>query len=171
MHTATVGIAEQRGGKNLVESGMVLPTTKTFSPMEAADTIRNYIDKFLTCRPCREHFLETYDDCENNRRCDRLAEDLDEATTADWKELPLWLWEVHNDVSVRVAREKVESIYVKGVRRKATTADEVKAMWPNVDNCILSFHDDGTWNEGELFHFLERIYWPGSEVDPMQDKL
>lgn len=172
MHTVTVGIAEQRGGQNLVESGMVLPTAKIFSPLEAADTIRDYIDKFFTCRSCRQHFVENYDDCDKNRRCDRLTDNVEGASTADWKELPLWLWEVHNEVSIRLVREKVGSSYGKmGVRKMVTASDEIKAVWPNVDNCILCFYDDGTWNEGEVFRFLERSYWPGAEVDPKHYRL
>ena len=40
LHIVTVGVVELRGGKNLIESGMIAPSSKTFSPMEAADTIR-----------------------------------------------------------------------------------------------------------------------------------
>jgi hypothetical protein len=172
MHTMAVGVAEQRGGKSLVESEMVVPSTKTFSPAEAADTIRNFIDHFYTCKPCRDNFISTYDNCENNRRCDRLADDADGATTADWKELSLWLWEVHNDVSIRLVHERVGSSYgTMGIRKQVRTVDEVAAIFPSVNNCIQCFNDDGTWNEGEVFFFLERTYWPGIDVDPKHDKL
>lgn len=172
LHTVAVGVAEQQGGKSLVVSGMMSPTTKTFSPMEAADTIRDYINEFFTCRPCRENFVKNYDACENNRRCDRLTDEIDGATTADWKELPLWLWEVHNEVSVRIVKERVESSYgPKGVKNHATVKDEVGAIWPNVETCILCFNGDGTWNEGQIFRFLEKSYWPDAELDPMHDKL
>mmetsp|Transcript_31117 Transcript_31117/g.51859 ORF Transcript_31117/g.51859 Transcript_31117/m.51859 type:complete len:400 (-) Transcript_31117:62-1261(-) len=172
LHVVTIGVAEQRGGKNLVESGMMAPSTKTFSPMEAADTIRDFIDNFFTCRPCRENFVQNYDECENNRRCDRLSDNIESATVPDWKELPLWLWEVHNEVSVRLVKERAAlSFERKGVRKMVRVKDEVKAIWPNVDSCILCFNDDGTWNEGEVFRFLERSYWPDSEIDPKHDRL
>lgn len=174
LHVATVGVAEQRGGKNLIESGMVAPSVRTFTPMEAADTIRDFIDHFFTCRPCRANFIENYDDCNKNRRCDRLAhyEDLDDVSVADWKELPLWLWEVHNEVSVRLVNERAQKENaLKGGRKVVTTTDEVKAIRPNVESCILCFNEDGTWNEGQVFRYLERMYWPGSDVDPMHDKL
>jgi hypothetical protein len=49
--------------------------------------------------------------------------------------------------------------------------DELKAVWPNVDTCILCFNDDGTWNEGGVFRHLEISYWPHSDVDPLHDRL
>ncbi|KAG7366720.1 Erv1 / Alr family protein [Nitzschia inconspicua] len=174
LHVVTVGVAEQRGGKNLIDSGMVPSNTKTFSPMEAASTIRDFIDHFFTCKPCREHFVATYDDCDKNRRCDRLAytDDLDAVSVADWKELPLWLWEVHNDVRVRLLNERAQREFeLKGTKKSVTLSDEVKAIFPNIESCIQCFNEDGTWNEGQVFRYLERVYWPGSSVDPMHDKL
>jgi thiol-disulfide isomerase/thioredoxin len=174
LHIITVGVVEQKGGRNLIESGMIAPSSNTFSPMEAADTIRNFLQHFFTCRPCRENFIENYDDCENNRRCDRLAfkDDLDAIAPSDWKELPLWLWEVHNEVSVRLVHERAKKDFdMKGVRKLVMPKDEVKVIWPNVETCILCFNEDGTWNEGQVFRYLERVYWPESEVDPKHDQL
>ena len=174
LHIVTVGVVEQRGGKNLIDSGMIAPSSKTFSPMETADTIRNFLQHFFTCRPCRENFIENYDECDNNRRCDRLAfkDDLNTIAPSDWKELPLWLWEVHNEVSVRLVHERAKKDYdAKGVRKIVTPKEEIKVIWPNVETCILCFNEDGTWNEGQVFRYLEKVYWPESEVDPKHDKL
>ena len=91
LHTITVGIAEHRGGLNLIEVDLIEPNAKTFAPMEAADVIRSYINHFyIDCDNCRKTFMELYSDCENNRRCDRLTDDKDGASIADWKELALW---------------------------------------------------------------------------------
>jgi len=171
LHVITLGVAEQRGGQNLIDSGMVVPTTVVFSPALAADTIRNYIDKFFTCKPCREHFLATYDDCNNNRRCERLTNDKNAENPSDWKELSLWLWEVHNDVSVRLVGERISNSYTKGVKNTPTLKDEVSVLVPNINSCIMCFEDDGMWNKAEVFRFLERTYWPDSEKDPLTDKL
>ncbi|MGK3752950.1 MAG: thiol-disulfide isomerase/thioredoxin [Bacillariaceae sp.] len=170
LHLVTIGVAEQRGGQNLIDSGMMTPETEVFSPSGAADTIRNYIDKFFTCRPCREHFVKMYDDCSNGR-CDRLTNHVGSKKPADWKELSLWLWEVHNEVSVRLVRERASKTFTNGVNNIPSIRDEVSAIWPNVDNCILCFGNDGTWINGEVFRLLERTYWPDSEVDPKFDKL
>ena len=171
LHVITLGAAEQRGGQNLIDSGMMVPRTVVFSPALAADTIRNYIDKFFTCRPCREHFLETYDDCNNNRRCERLTGDKTTEKSSDWKELSLWLWEVHNDVSIRLVQERISYTYTKGVQNVATLRDEVSVLLPDINSCILCFEDNGMWNKAEVFRFLERTYWPDSDKDPLTDKL
>jgi hypothetical protein len=166
MHVVSVGVAEHRGGLNLVDSGMVSPATKIFSPIEAADTLRNYIEHFFTCAPCKNNFLKHYDDCENNRRCDRLSSEDEDATTADWKEFPVWLWEVHNEVSVRIVKQKVAKLGRIGLPGSASATsphvslnDEVRVVWPNIDNCFMCFEDDGTWDEEQVFKFLEKSYW------------
>jgi len=169
LHIVTVGVSEQRGGQNLIDSGMMTPETEVFSPAGAADTIRNYIDKFFTCRPCRVHFIEHYDDCNKNNRCDRLSNNKGSKKPADWKELSLWLWEVHNDVSVRLVRERVGKTFTKGIKNTASIKNEISVIFPHIDNCILCFDNDGKWINGEVFRFLERTYWP--EVDPKFDKL
>jgi len=171
LHVITLGVAEQRGGRNLIDSGMMSPTTVVFSPSTAADTIRNYMDKFFTCRPCREHFLQTYDDCKNNRRCKRLTTNKKSEIPAEWKEISLWLWEFHNDVSVRLIGERISKTFTRGVKNTPTASDEVVGIWPNVNSCILCFQESGKWNDAEVFRFLERNYWPDSETDPLTDKL
>ena len=171
LHVITLGIVEQRGGQNLIDSGMVAPTTIVFSPALAADTIRNYIDEFFTCKPCREHFLATYDDCNNNQRCERLSSDKKIENPSDWKELSLWLWEFHNDVSVRLVRERITSTYTKGVQNTPTAKDEIAVIFPTIKNCIMCFQTNGMWNKAEVFQFLERTYWPDSGKDPLTDKL
>ena len=171
IHVITLGIAEQCGGQNLIDSGMMVPTTVVFSPALAADTIRNYIDKFFTCKHCREHFLATYDDCQNNQRCERLISDKTNKNPSDWKELAMYFWEFHNGVSVRLVGERISRTYTQGAKNTPTAKDEVAVLFPDINNCIVCFEDDGTWNKAEVFGFLERTYWPDSEKDPLTDKL
>ena len=171
IHVITLGVAEQRGGQNLIDSGMMSPKTTVFSPALAADTIRNYLDKFFTCKPCREHFLETYDECENHQRCERLTHDKTTKDPSEWKELAMYFWEFHNDVSVRLVGDRIRNTYTHGVQNKPTPQDEIAVVFPNIKNCIICFDDDGTWNKAEVFGFLERTYWPDSDKDPLTDKL
>jgi hypothetical protein len=157
LHIVTVGVVKQKG-RNLIESGMIAPGSKTFSSMEAADTIRNFLQHFFTCRPCRDNCIENYDDCENNRPCDQLAfkDDSDAILPSDWRELPLWLWEVHNEVSVRLVHKHAKKYFdMKGVRKVVMQKDEVKVIWPNVKTYILCFKG-GTWNEGQVSQYLEK---------------
>lgn len=167
LHVTTVGVAEQRGGLSLVESGLAGVETKLFSPIDAADTIRDYIEQFFNCEPCKKNFIETYDDCEKNRRCDRLTEEIEAADIADWKELPVWLWEAHNEVSIRILKERRSS----GTGRNLASQPEITAIWPNIETCFLCFHEDGTWDEGEVFKHLELTFWPDSDMDPKSERL
>jgi len=174
LHVVTVGIAEQRGGLNLKESGMLGEEARIFSPIQAADTIREYIGEFLICSICRQNFVKNYDDCRNNRRCDRLSEEVEMASIADWKELPVWLWEVHNEVSIRVIQEQKErqSTRVRLFSDKQNPIlPQIAVVWPSMETCFLCYNEDGTWDEGEVFLHLESVYWPDIEFDSMSERL
>lgn len=157
LHIITLGVAEQRGGMNLVESGMVSADTKTYSPSEAADVIRNMLQHYYLHG---QDFVEAYDDCQNHRRCDRLTEEKEDATIGDWKELALWLWEVHNEISVKILKEKkMKKKLFATAPVELTAAEEIVVLWPTVEECYLCFGEDGTWNENEVFNHLEEHYW------------
>lgn len=173
LHVVTVGVAEQRGGLNLIESGMISVDANVFSPIDAADAIRDYIEEFFNCATCKRNFVQTYDDCDNNRRCDRLTEKIEDASIADWKELPIWMWEVHNEVSIRLQKERAGRAANRGIStlRRSSEKSEIAVIWPNIDECFLCFNNDGTWDEAEVFKHLESAYWPDSELDPKSELL
>ena len=176
LHIVTLGVAEHRGGINLVESKLMGGETKIFPPADAADAIRDYMEHFFGCDECRKHFIEKYDSCAF-RRCDRLTDDEDDADADDWKQLALWMWEVHNDVSVRVANTKIDRLQKKlsskhlagaqSIKILQSQEDEIRAIWPRLDDCVLCFDDSGKWNENSVFEFLERTYWdaPNAKYD------
>ena len=129
----------------------------------AADTIRNYISHFFTCEPCRVHFLEIYDTYDTDRR-ESLVEEKETASVADWKQLGLWLWNFHNDLSVQILRDeerKARAVTkLRSDNKKAViSSKDVQVLWPTMDECFLCFKDDGSWNEGEVFAYLEKAYW------------
>ena len=62
---------------------------------QASETLRNYIDHFFQCDVCRMNFLSMYDTCAFDG-CHRLSENPS-LSEQEWRELPLWLWETHND--------------------------------------------------------------------------
>jgi thiol-disulfide isomerase/thioredoxin len=169
LHIVSVGVAENRGGKDLIDNKLVDSDTKIFSPLEAADTIRDYMSNFFTCYDCAEQFVEQYNDCKRNRRCSRLTSNAWTATDDDWKELGKWLWEVHNDVNIRLLNQKYDEKRKrkqKSIFRKADAGpgaasiqDEVKALWPTVHSCLACFNSDGTFNEDAVFLHLEINYW------------
>lgn len=168
-HVISVGIAEHRGGLNLIDSKIRPLGTKTFSPAEAADTVSDYIAHFFYCDDCARSFLEDYDDCEKNRRCVRLARDKYSASDEDWKEFAMWFWEVHNSLSVELLNEAADAQLKKkqksllkrapagpGIASPETT---IQALWPDMDSCLVCFNIDGTWNEAAVFRHLEETYW------------
>jgi hypothetical protein len=169
LHIMTIGVAEQRGGRDLIDAGIIAKSTRVFSPMEAADTVREYMAMFFPCTDCSQHFIAQYDQCETNRRCDRLTNDLSTATDADWKELARWLWEFHNDVSVRLLNQKLDDerksqqqvvvLKASAVPKGATMAEQVQVLWPTPDGCGVCFNEDGSFNEEVVFLHLERTYW------------
>lgn len=175
LHTMTIGMAEHRGGRNLIDAKVVDSTSPVFSPADAADIIREYIAHFFGCKDCRDHFLAQYDQC-SFRRCDRLTDDANTADAEDWKQLALWLWEVHNDVSVRVSTQKVSRVMKKqkSLLQNGDTIpvmskeDEIQALWPTIEGCLACFDENGKWNEASVFAFLERTYW--SEYNEKTDR-
>jgi len=152
---------------NLIENGSIRKDARTFSPLEAADTLRKYMEYFFLCSECSDNFIDHYDKCENNRRCDRLVVDEVSASDDDWKELGNWLWETHNEINVRLMNERADDQRKqKKLFRKveagpgfATMAEEVKVLWPSMGDCITCFNEDGTYNEDAVFLHLERTYW------------
>ncbi|CAE8713131.1 unnamed protein product, partial [Polarella glacialis] len=83
------------------ESGKVIRSE--MSPEKAASDaiqnaqgfVRSFVEHFLNCGECKRNFLIDYDSC-NYGRC----------KYEDYRDLPLWLWRVHNAISLHVAREQ-----------------------------------------------------------------
>jgi len=163
LHTATIGVAEYRGGLNLIKSHTLRPDARVLSPEAAADIIREYVANFFPCTECSKHFVKNYDDC-SYRRCHRLTSEAEGATDADWMELAKWMWEFHNEVNVRLLHEaatrnkRTDRAYGEKLSGPGVD-DEIKALWPTISECVTCFRGDGAWNEGGVFAHLERSYW------------
>ena len=124
-----------------------------YPPSEVADMLRNYIENFFGCEVCRTNFLHEYDEC-GYRRCDRLTpEDIGELE--DWKELPLWLFEVHNGVNQRLMRERAEREHREPTREELTAVE-----WPARNDCPKCWHADGRFDIDAVYAFLKLTYWP-----------
>jgi hypothetical protein len=39
--------------------------------------------------------------------------------------------------------------------------DEVRYIFPSVEQCLVCFNEDGSWDEASVFAFLEKTYWSG----------
>ncbi len=156
LHIMSVGFAEQAGGMSLRESN---PSIRVFSPSDAADVVRDYMAYFFNCDKCTSRFISQYDHCKFDR-CNRLTDKTDDAPAESWKEFPLWLWAVHNDISrskANRASEAYEKLGRKGQAKK--WENDMKAVYPHIDQCIKCFAADGTWDEDAVYNHLEKEYW------------
>uniref|UniRef100_A0A7S4NFG6 Sulfhydryl oxidase n=1 Tax=Odontella aurita TaxID=265563 RepID=A0A7S4NFG6_9STRA len=158
LHIMSVGLSEQRGGIELCFGVDPDDEPRVFSTLEASEVVREYMAQFFGCETCRNNFMSKFDDCSFNR-CSRLeGGDPDELTIEDWREFPLWIWEFHNDVSVRVAS-------VKNKMQKKTKSNHMVQQWPKMEDCFLCHQEDGDWDMEEVYEFLEKTYWSGTDVD------
>lgn len=148
-HIITIGVIEW----NLVSHDRI-------ATEDAADAIRDYIEYFFMCNECRKNFLTMYDACQF-QRCERLSSDVSDDAMGSWKQLPLWLWEVHNDVNVRLLTEERKD---KGLS-EATLEEVQMARWPSNRDCPSCWLDGGGWNEDEVYNFLHSHYWGGTKSD------
>ena len=123
-----------------------------YSADEAAEVLRYFIEHFFGCEVCKVNFMQEYDSCSFNR-CERLNDRVGEFD--DWKELPLWLFEFHNGVNIRLLKERAESQGTT-VSLEETTAVE----WPARNHCPACWHEDGRFDPDRVYMFLELIYWP-----------
>lgn len=140
-----------------------------YRPADAALALRNYIEHFFGCEVCRTHFIDSYDSCAFGG-CQRLVDYVGEM--ADWIQLPMWLFEFHNGVNVRLMKEEAER---EG--RTTTPEDETAVLWPSRQDCPMCWYDDGRFDHQNVFIFLRLTYWPddaNSETlmrDMMQSEL
>eukprot|EP00550_Attheya_septentrionalis_P002317 CAMPEP_0198299866 /NCGR_PEP_ID=MMETSP1449-20131203/46088_1 /TAXON_ID=420275 /ORGANISM="Attheya septentrionalis, Strain CCMP2084" /LENGTH=540 /DNA_ID=CAMNT_0044001525 /DNA_START=268 /DNA_END=1890 /DNA_ORIENTATION=+ len=132
------------------------------STMHAADCLHDVVKLFFGCEVCRKNFLQMYDDCAFDR-CNRLTQEF--GSLADWKQLALWLWETHNDVNVRLMKERA----VKE-KRITTSEDEINARWPSRSDCLVCWRDDGSWDEDHIYSFLRLEYWPNDITNAVARK-
>lgn len=153
-HIMTVGLVEwNKQGDN---KWIMIPTDT------AADALRDYIANFFGCEVCQHNFLSAYEACAFDR-CNRLKPQFDDDENdefpTDWVQLPLWLWETHNAVNVRLMHERAER---EG--RTVTAQDEDDVRWPSRQECPGCWRDDGTWDEDVVYKFLRISYWIDDSV-------
>jgi len=147
-HIVTIGV---------VEWNMMISSDDNYELVinteEAATTIRNFVENFFGCEVCRLNFLHAFDSCAHNR-CTRLKPDS--STLDDWLQLPVWLFETHNSVNVRLLKEKYERDNL-GVPSRH---DEMQKEWPLRSDCPTCWNAEGGWNDLTIYKLLRTEYWP-----------
>lgn len=132
----------------------------SYSPEEVGSIFRSYIERFFGCEVCRTNFIHEYDSCAFNR-CNRLIEDLGQHK--DWKELPLWLFELHNGVNLRLLKEKAEREH-----HKLTQAELTAVEWPSRRDCPQCWTSDGRFDPDSIYKFLQTTYWPSMLITKVE---
>ena len=149
-HIMSVGLVEY----NRHNTRSPIPT------LQASDTLRNYIEHFFQCEVCRLNFLSMYDTCALDG-CQRLSSKPSQ-NEADWRELPLWLLETHNDVNARLMNERLQNSKEK---EKPPNAWEVQqSQWPALNACPNCWRTDNSWDEQIMFDHLHATYYGGAPV-------
>ena len=156
LHVMSLGFSEQAGGLALRESS---PSIRVFSAKEAGDVLREYMALFFNCEKCSKRFISQYDDCSFSR-CHRLIDESVDAPAESWREFPLWLWQVHNDVSRSKSMRASDFHEKEGNRAEAKRWEkDLSAIYPHLDECISCVNSEGTWNLHEVYRHLENEYW------------
>jgi len=124
-------------------------------PAAMADIQRDYIENFFQCEECRLNFLSDFDACAHDR-CNRLVTSAEGITIEQSIQYPLWLYETHNGVNIRLRKERIEQNIEK---ENFTTQSEV--VWPPSDSCPLCWIHGSRdrWDEVEIYKFLQHSYW------------
>jgi hypothetical protein len=153
----------------IVEWNQAVPSTRESEdliqpPMGVADALRNYVADFFLCDSCRTHFLKEYEACDHDR-CNRLMDHQKGGTPSDWIELPLWLFETHNGVNVRLRKERIADYNnnnnnnggVGAGKKEETTEQDV--LWPPKTKCPQCWLSDGRWDEHMVYLYMRLEYW------------
>uniref|UniRef100_A0A7S4JEJ4 Sulfhydryl oxidase n=1 Tax=Odontella aurita TaxID=265563 RepID=A0A7S4JEJ4_9STRA len=148
-HIITVGVAEWNSVRS--QEGH---DSELISSTHAASVLRDYIEHFFGCEVCRENFIQMYDACAFDR-CARLSED---SSATSWKYLCIWLFETHNDINVRLLREKAE----REGNREPNDALIWAVRWPSKLDCANCWNVDGTFDSEAVYRHLKKEYWPVS---------
>lgn len=156
LHIMSIGFAEQAGGLSLQESD---PSVRVLSTTAAGDIVRSYMANFFNCDKCTQRFIAQYDDCSFDR-CTRFSDETVNAPADSWREFPMWLWEIHNDVSRSKANRAAEAFDNLGVKGQAKKwKHNMNAVYPHIDQCVSCINADGTWDEVAVYNHLEKEYW------------
>jgi len=146
-HIITVGVVEWNLMISTDDNHELVESTE-----KAATTIRNFVANFFGCEVCRLNFVSAFDACAHDR-CHRLKPDSRDLN--DWAQLPVWLFETHNSVNVRLLKEK----YEREELGTPSHEDEINKMWPLREDCPACWEEGGGWNDMTIYKFLRTEYW------------
>lgn len=147
LHVLSVGVAERHTS--------VVGGAERVSVSYAGRVLRSFIAHFFVgCRSCRELWLELYDEVVVKHRGEE-----------GWDSLAIWMWEVHNEITVRRQRSAGTGHYHPQLRMASSSS-----LWPPKEECPkcwASLTDDtglamsmDSYDRAEVFGHLKKAFWP-----------
>jgi len=144
-HIISIGVIERHRA--------VLGARDQILTENVALTLRNYIEHFVSCEECRHYFVEMFDSCGFNH-CRRLKQPQKLPPPESWQEFPLWLWEVHNHINVKLVEAKLKASNV------VASSDELNAaLWPSPEHCPQC-KSGNKWDTKAVIAHLKKEFWP-----------
>mmetsp|Transcript_11313 Transcript_11313/g.20783 ORF Transcript_11313/g.20783 Transcript_11313/m.20783 type:complete len:564 (+) Transcript_11313:182-1873(+) len=149
LHIISIGVIERHRA--------VLGAQDEVSTKFVGQTMRNYIEHFFDCAQCQEYFVGMFDTCGFNH-CRRFKQPQKKLPPPEsWEEVALWLWEVHNDVNVKLVEAELKR---KGSVH--TLEHQLSlAAWPPAGECKTCRDVNGKWDKAAVLGHLKKEYWPG----------
>ncbi|KAK1745146.1 sulfhydryl oxidase [Skeletonema marinoi] len=144
-HIISIGVIERHRA--------VLGARDQILTKNVALTLRNYIEHFISCEECRHYFVDMFDSCGFNH-CRRLEQSQKLPPPESWQEFPLWLWEVHNHINVKLVEAKLKSSNIVASNNELNTA-----LWPSMEQCPQCKSGD-KWDTRAVIAHLKKEYWP-----------
>ena len=146
-HIVSIGVIERHRA--------VLGARDQVSTKFVAQTVRNYVELFFDCEVCKEYFVEMFDRCGFNH-CRRFKQPQKLPPPESWAEFAMWLWEVHNDVNLKLveAESQREGGNVGTSKRKLDLT-----AWPPADECPSCRDVNGKWKKDAILGHLKTEYW------------
>ena len=146
-HIISIGVIERHKA--------VLGARDQISTAFVAHTMRNYVEHFFACESCQQYFLGMYDSC-GFKHCTRLKQSHKSPRPESWNQLALWLWEVHNDVNMKVLEAEAHK---EGT--VLSKQEKEQFVWPSNDVCRDCKDSRGRWDMEAVLSHLKKQYWPG----------
>jgi hypothetical protein len=151
VHILSIGVAERHTS--------VVGADERVSVMYAGKVMRTFIDNFYTrCSACRNLWIRLYDDSIST--APEGDGDID-----DWRHLAIWIWEIHNEITVR--RDQSAGKGYKGLDLRMAPSI---SLWPTkteCPKCWQSLNDDtgvamnmDSYDSNEVYEQLKKTYWP-----------
>ncbi len=160
LHILSIGVAERHTS--------VVGVAERVSVFYAGQVMRTFIDKFFVGRSsCRDIWIQLYDDtcCALHSNDNSQLKNVNGGKVDEWRSLAIWIWEIHNDVTVR--RDRLAGI---SYDHKLPRMAPLSSLWPTKEECPKcwqSLTDDtgvvmsmDSYDRNQLFDYLKKIYWP-----------